>query len=118
MWVKRTNEEIVATKSRAKRSRIYLAIFMGVFGCVMIALFHGRGWSTRYASSHVPLDEVPSRIPFSIVGGTILGWCTYRFFPRQRTLVCPKCEKAKNDDSQLECPCGGHFEDMESMKWI
>jgi hypothetical protein len=118
MWVKRTDEEILAAKIQSKRLRRYGAIVIGVIVCALITFFRGRGWSAHYASNRVPLDEIPTRLPLAFVFGFLFGWFFYRRPSRRRTVVCPKCEKTKFEDSQWDCPCGGHFEDVETMKWV
>ena len=39
-------------------------------------------------------------------------------FKRKLVVICPKCEAAKNDDGDYQCPCGGHFVDIRTMKWV
>jgi hypothetical protein len=116
--VKRTIDEILTAKDQAKRLRRYGAIAIGVAVCAFATFFRGRGWSIHYASNRVPLEEIPSRLPFAVVLGALLGWFFYRSPSRRKTVICPKCEKTKTEDSQWDCSCGGHFEDLETMKWV
>jgi hypothetical protein len=119
MWVKRTDEEIEAARKKAKRSRIYLSVAFGVVVGVVSLFFRGKGWSLHYATRQVSLEEVPYRIPISTIVGLSCGWIFYRFLqPTKKTMICTKCEKAKSEDSQTECSCGGHFHDLETMKWV
>jgi hypothetical protein len=118
MWVKRTDDEILAAKTKTKRLRRYGAIAIGVAVCAFGVFFYGKGWSIHHASNRVPLEEIPSRLPLGILFGFLFGWFFYHSPSRRRTVVCPKCEKTKSEDSQWDCPCGGHFEDLETMKWI
>ncbi len=118
MWVKRTDEEILAGQAKAKRLRLYGAIAMGVAVCVLLAFFRGKGWSFHYGSPYVPLEDVPNRLPLAAIFGFLFGWFFYHFPRRRKTVICPKCEKTKFEDSQLDCSCGGHFENIETMKWV
>jgi hypothetical protein len=118
MWVKRTDDEILAAKEHAKSLRRYGAIAIGVALCAILTFFRGRGWSVYYPSNRVPLEEIPSRLPLAVLFGFIVGWFFYRSPSRRRTVVCPKCEKTKVEDSQWDCSCGGHFEDIKTMKWV
>jgi hypothetical protein len=118
MWVKRTKQELAAAKLEAKRGRRFLAILLGGVLCLGFTFLHGKYWSRRYSSVFVSLDEVPHRLPFSLVGGVLAGFLFYLSKPASRkTVVCPRCDKTKWQDSQMECSCGGHFEDIETLKW-
>jgi hypothetical protein len=95
-------------------SRIRSAVFMGVVVSTITLFVHGmfRGYG------FVPIDQVPSRIPSSIVWGVIVGMMSYWFVLRSdRRCICPKCGKIKHQDNILQCSCGGHFEKTEEMKW-
>jgi len=118
MWVKRTDAEILTGKDQAKRFRRYGAIAIGVAVCAFFTFVRSRRWSIHFSSSHVPSDDIPSRLPLAAIFGILCAWFFYRSPSRQKTVICPKCEKTKNEDSLWDCSCGGHFEDLETMKWV
>jgi len=119
MWVKRTDEELLKARKDAKFWRMWRAGLFGLFISVMGIFFHGIGWSTRYATNRVPLDEIPSRILIAAPFGILISWTIYRFPSKvRRTMVCPHCGITKFEDSESKCSCGGHFEDLETMKWM
>jgi len=66
------------------------------------------------------VDSVPSALLISTITGLISYWFVFRNYtsPKGDALICPKCEKTKFDDGTLDCPCGGHFEDIKTMKWV
>jgi hypothetical protein len=37
---------------------------------------------------------------------------------RKIVMICPRCEAAKNEDGDYSCACGGHYEDIRTMKWV
>jgi hypothetical protein len=37
---------------------------------------------------------------------------------KKDNLVCPQCEKIKENDGMLTCECSGHFEDIKTMQWV
>jgi hypothetical protein len=119
MWIKCTEEEIVAAKSKAKRKRLYLAIFIGVLCFAFITFTHGK-WSYRYGSFSVTLKEMPFRLPFGIIAGIVIAWLFYRRLKKANitTVICLNCGKTKYEDAESECACGGHFEDVITMKWV
>jgi hypothetical protein len=119
MWVKRTEQELEAAKQDAKRQRRLLAILVGGLVCLGVAFLHARSWRRHgYTSAFVSLDEVPGRLPFSLAIGVIIGLIFYWSKPASRkTVICPRCEKSKWQDSETECPCGGHFEDIKTLIW-
>src|ERR1700690_4383912 len=102
MWVKRTPEELAKVKWKNLSGRLRSAIFMGVVISTLtlfsFGLYRGGGL--------VPLDQIPSRVPSSIVWGVIAGIITYWFALRSdRKLICPKCGKIKYRDNILHCSC-------------
>ena len=65
------------------------------------------------------VDSVPIALLISTITGLISYWLLFRENPSPKgVLLCQKCEKTKFDDGILDCPCGGHFEDIQTMKWI
>jgi hypothetical protein len=119
MWVKRTDKEILKAKRDAKFWRMCRAILAGIFICLLTIFFRARGWSVIYPTNRIPFDEVPERIPSSLVFGVLIAWFVYRFpLKIRRTMVCAHCGATKFEDSEYKCSCGGHFENLENMKWI
>ena len=116
MWVKRTPEEIVMAKRKHLSTRIRTAVFMGVLVAVLCAFVSGG--VKFHAPRAISFNEIVSGIPLSIVLGIIVGIISYWFALRSdRQLVCPKCGVIKFSDNILQCSCGGHFENIEEMKW-
>src|ERR1700720_3229977 len=115
MWVKRTDEEIEAARTkverRAKLGRICAAIAVGLISGWSITFLQGkRGYSSRL----MPWSEARQYTPVGLFLGSLVGlfiYCVIPPQPRQKTVICPRCEAAKREDSQPECSCGGHFED-------
>ncbi len=69
------------------------------------------------------LYEMFDSIPCALLIGLIVGLIAYGFLfrenpPPQSTLMCSKCETTKFEDGDYECPCGGHFVDINTMKWV
>jgi hypothetical protein len=124
MWVKRTQKEFEDYKARAiardKRVRIITAICIGLVACLGSAFFHERGWASRYPSNRVPVNDVPNRLPFALIAGMVVGSICYLTTKerRQQTVICSRCKKTKTADVQTECSCGGHFEDIDTMRWV
>jgi len=49
----------------------------------------------------------------------IIGTLVWYQCGRKRPMmICPQCEASKYEDGVDQCPCGGHFEMMESMKYV
>jgi hypothetical protein len=119
MWVKRTEAEVAKAKTDANRIRLRWAVVAGAFSWLNCTFLHGKGWRSRYTSVFVSLEEVPMRMLEFLPVGVFLGWLVYRFRTKPRqVMVCPNCEATKDEDSVLACSCGGHFEYLETMKWI
>jgi hypothetical protein len=117
MWVKRTEAEIAEERKRQRRGRLREAMLSGAFVLVTTCLFHWgeTDWRGRLI---VPADELLSRLPFAAMSGIILAFVLYKCERRRPMMVCPKCESTKYEDGVNQCPCGGHFEMMESRKYV
>ena len=118
MWVKRTEFEIEEQRRRQRRSRLRVAALFGVFVTLLTALtFGGREIDDRHRFT-VPTREILSRLPLSIAFGAVAAFAMYKFQRERLTMICPRCEATKHDDGISQCSCGGHFEMMESMKYV
>jgi len=94
---------------------------------ILLTFFRGGIEAATKGSYLVPFDEIPVRFTDAMFVGIvifILCWIIELRYPRpldpnkEPTLVCPKCEKVKEWDGMLPCKCGGHFEDIQTMKWM
>ncbi len=47
-----------------------------------------------------------------------IGTLMWYNLERKPMMICPQCEASKYEDGVTQCPCGGHFEMMESMKFV
>jgi hypothetical protein len=115
MWVKRTQEEIPAAKSRYKRERRHLAIVYGTFVFLVGTFFIG-GLNPR-AGEFRPWDDAIRVMPIMVCLSVLFG-IFFCFIEGKRTMICPLCEKTKTDDGVTECSCGGRFVDLVTMKWV
>jgi len=119
MWVKRSDKEVLRAKARAKCRRIFGAAALAIAISLYAAWYRGKNWYQHHASPYVPLNEIPHRLLWSAPFGLVIGLLFYRrLLTSARSVVCPKCGKIKNEDEQWNCSCGGHFEDVETMKEI
>jgi ribosomal protein L37E len=119
MWVKRTEQEILEAKAKAGRHRIPSAVVVGFIFGLVVTFFRGGDWMFHNTSPFVSVEEFPGRLPFSIFAGISAGLaCYFLANKRQTTVVCPECGKTKFQDSQPDCDCGGHFENIKTMKWV
>lgn len=116
MWIKRTPEEILKKKNQRQAAKIREAALYGiVITIISVFLYGGRN---PVHNGFVPLDEVASRLPISIIFGVAVALVFYFFSSRSKqTVVCPKCSAIKTKDSSSQCSCGGLFEDIQEMKW-
>ena len=120
MWVKRTEKEILAAQTKAKRRRLHGSILAGAVFCAVLTFLPGRGRrQSGYTSLFLPMREIHDYLPVTLSIGIIGGWLFYHFLSKSRkSVICTRCEKTKFEDSETKCSCGGHFEDLETMKWV
>jgi hypothetical protein len=116
MWVKRTEEELAALELKKKSSRPRGAIFLGTFVFGLTLFF--RGIAPEDDLHLASRSELPSRALPALLLGLAVGLFFYFFPPHGRVIViCDRCGKTKDRDSETKCSCGGNFEDIKSMKW-
>ena len=64
------------------------------------------------------MQILPGVIVFLVVATIIMLVFKIPFFSRKKVMICPRCDVAKDDDGDYECPCGGCFVDIKTMKWV
>ena len=99
-----------------------VALVTGVVA-TLITIFVVGKTDTKYMPGSGPSlaskDEIPSRILGSLVVGAIAGIFIYFYKSKKAPrVVCPKCGVTKDLDASPRCECGGHFENLEEMKWV
>lgn len=113
MWVKRTEAEIAEERKQQRRRRLRAAMLFGAFIFVTFTFYSGR----RHGRLLVHANEILSHLPFAVMVGFI-GTLMWYNLERKPMMICPQCEASKYEDGVTQCPCGGHFEMMESMKFV
>lgn len=127
MWVPKTAEELKTAKQRSHK-KYKRTISLSVLGIVAaITFFRGGIEAATKGSYFVPLDEIPGRFVNTLIVLLSIVLLSLIFGTRRSNpddeegelaLVCPKCERVKAWDGYLPCECGGHFEDIRTMKWV
>ena len=118
MWIKRSEAELVEERRRERRSRLRWALLFGAFVLLLVTFFFGGPEAFRRGRFTVPVAEILSRFPFAIAAGAISSFVSYKCERKRPMMICPKCEATKYDDGATQCSCGGHFETMDSMKYV
>jgi hypothetical protein len=127
MWVKRSESEIKQRQTCLQRSRLPFALFMG-FVALFLGLFY-RGVVVYVYGVLMPAaqqdpqpfsaNEMLYRLPLVLIVACLVAVFFYIIGgKKQYTMICPGCGAAKAADSILICPCGNHFEDLDTMKWV
>ncbi len=122
MWVKKSKEE--PQKSMSQKSRMRASLSVAALCFILITTFRGIiGYGATGQLFHY-FYEIADRTPVALLISSAIGLTIYWLSgkksaaPKGETLMCPKCEATKFDDGDYECPCGGHFEDLNTMKWV
>jgi len=125
MWIKKTSQEIEETeREEAKPTNLsrWLGYSMaGVF--LLIPVFFNVGRLTWRPGPFVrPMDDVMKELPAMVFLFLLVVLFMQLFklpiVKKKKVVICPKCEAPKDDDGDYECPCGGRFVDIKSMKWV
>jgi hypothetical protein len=119
MWVKRTEAEIAEARQHQRRSRLKDAAIFGAVVFPIFLFFFTKSESPQRGTLSVPSEEILPRIPFAFVAAIVFAFVRYIWQEKPLPVViCPECEATKYKDSVSECACGGHFEDIELMKYV
>jgi len=126
MWIEKTPQEKEETlKEEATKTqpigRGIVYIVLGIF--LMMPVFFNVGRLTWRPGPFVrPMDDVMQRLPVMVFLFLLVVLFMQLFklpiVKKKKVVICPKCEAPKDDDGYYECPCGGHFVDIKSMKWV
>jgi len=129
MWVKKSPQELKKDQIKtdwkvAKRTAL---ILIGIL--VFASIFHTGEEAYKGESFLVSPEDIIGRFlslapPFLICAFAIYAflWISVRIVPlpmdSNSICVCPMCGSEKKFDRRLTCSCGGHSEDIKTMKWI
>lgn len=119
MWVKRTPEELARMETQRRRKRVQWACVAAVIALLAVTFTQSR-WRSQRQLWLVSSEDIPGHLVFAIPISLLMGVFGYWLDlgrSRRTVMVCPKCEATKHADTERVCPCGGTFEDMETMKW-
>ncbi len=119
MWEKRQPEEVLEVRRYRKRHRVKGAIVFGALITLGTSLSFGWREAGDRGRFLVPAQEILTRLPMTIAFGTLAGLLSYIVDKRKKpTVVCSKCGTVKHAGDSARCSCGGHFENIEEMKWV
>jgi hypothetical protein len=115
MWVQRSSEEIATAKQKVFKDHLWTGLILGGIA----GLFVGFGYNRMTGSFAAGPTDI-TRVIFSVVGMGLVFGIPYAFFQARsnNTWICPSCEQTKRPDATPQCPCGGSFQDMLSVKWV
>lgn len=118
MWIRRSPEEIVQARAYYQRARMREAGIVWLLSCLIVLVLRG-GFEVAHGGGFlVPLDELANRLPRAILL-SFAGAVLFFFYRSNRTVfICPKCDEVRSTTDSQDCPCGGHFEKLEEIKWI
>jgi hypothetical protein len=121
MWVK----EVIRRKERivreSQKKRLLWSILIAVIFTLGFTFTYGGIGAAQRGTYFKPTYEIVQSLPTALITGIIFGLIFYFILLKNSeiiTLVCPQCEKIKENDGMLTCECGGHFEDIKTMKWV
>jgi hypothetical protein len=119
MWIKKLPSEIGTTKQPEPSKDFVLPVILGILATLLTTFFGG----TAFPGGALPNPDPLHELPFGLFLGILLGLYFYVSLNRKpkhvpKDMICPNCETVKRDDQIMECSCGGHFEDITTMKFV
>jgi hypothetical protein len=129
MWIPRTSEETQKWQdSTAHEARVQSLIYAG--GCwLAIAALLAGGCMAGANFGIIAQDSVSggsfwSRLPSFALPGIPVAYWLFRRNVREELArakymtICPKCEKADDNNEGQACDCGGTFVAQSSVRWV
>jgi hypothetical protein len=128
MWVKKSAMEQALSEAKNAKEKFRNAAIFSIALVMLITVGYTFTYSRMDSIKHgglflIPRGEIPAHFFPALILGIIMGAGTYLLImypkkPSKLTFICPRCEAAKDDAGNLTCSCGGHFEDIKTMKWV
>jgi endogenous inhibitor of DNA gyrase (YacG/DUF329 family) len=122
MWVKKMENEFVRDRNRKLFLHIVAAVVAWIVLSSIMAMIPGWGEVGTHVNS---LDDFIHRLPEKLILCSfimiVLLWPDLPIGKNRRglrTVVCPSCGKAVAGDETNICLCGGHYIDIDKMKWV
>ena len=116
MWVKKSREE----QQKVITHENFMKFIGPLVGAVLFSLMitFTRGGTDNLSRFFLTPNESLQRIPTALIFGILYYILIARKTHKESTLVCPICGSVKKDNGKIDCECGGHYEDIKTMKWI
>jgi hypothetical protein len=128
MWMRKTDENNGKERKRYWLSfegpgRLFAIVFF--FTCLSEIIGNSRGDG---GSAYWP--GTWRVIPRAVVGGILLGAIAAivgyilqlvlgrKILAGAKTMICNTCYRAKRQDREDRCECGGEFEDFDNWTWV
>ena len=97
---------------------VFAAVGFGVIIGVVVLFCHGEYEKFNGTNLFVSRGEIPGRIAFALLSGTLVTVIFLRLGKKGRnSMICPRCEQTKVDDGIYQCSCGGGFEKLDEMTY-
>ena len=121
MWVKDDSKTRERLKLISRNEKIKNAVIIGITISIFFTFCYGwAGYFTK-GGFFKSLDQIALDFPMPILFGAVVGLVYYLSNINRvenLKLVCSRCGKVKDDDGMIPCECGGHFQDIKTMKWV
>ena len=120
MWMKLTDKDRQNREIEDRRKRLPWAVLLGILIFLGVVFCQG-GRFTHHHSGPKTIYEMSQDFPFALFFAPLATWIMYRYGimkNKRITVICPRCEKVEYRGFQTQCSCGGHFENIDDMKWI
>jgi len=122
--------ESVSKNSFLKAVKRFIYAFFGVLSfAILKALITGpeSDIDMPAPSNPIKINELPEYLDTFLIISVIIAMIVFivsllapKYFIHnyKTTLICSKCFKVKNPDNEVNCDCGGFFENLDLYKWI
>lgn len=116
MWVRKSPQEVSESKWRCHWRRVTDALGYGLLaGIARLFISGGR---LHGIELHFSIGDIRSDAFSAVILGAFTAIVLYLFeLLKHKRVVCPRCGKTEDKGNSGLCSCGGHFENLDDMKW-
>ena len=123
MWIKKTDAEIAAARRKHRMDTLVLSVFLFLTILCLYSALLIFGVDPDYKTL-LPISEgfdfadLQASFPRIFAESLVVSIVFSLLFAREKTFICPVCDKIRKNSNNRVCSCGGEYVSLLEMKWV